>query len=199
MGRRGDAARQSLLSAAERILAHEGAAALTTRRIATEAELNQSVVHYYFGSLDNLCAQLLDRVSRSLISRQKEIFSSAEPFAAQWAQATAPLRSDRDAVKVWVELSALALNNAQLKAMLVAADDEWTGILVDAFDRQWRRSGGDEGLFPSRAYAGLTLAFLKGLYLEHALGRDGHHAEVLELSGRLLESFDGQLLARLLG
>src|SRR3954451_19575982 len=124
MGRRGDAARDALLGAGERILAQEGSAALTTRRIAAEAELNQSVVHYYFGSLDNLCAELLGRVSRSLISRQKEIFSSAEPFAGQWAQATAPLRGDRDAVKVWVELSTMALNNPKLNAMMVAVDDE---------------------------------------------------------------------------
>ena len=57
--RPGHETEQALLDAAERLLVDFGAAGITTRRVAEEAGVNHGLVHYYFGSVE----QLLVRVS----------------------------------------------------------------------------------------------------------------------------------------
>src|SRR5262249_39618038 len=48
------AAEEALLDAAERLLVQVGYARITTRRLADEAGVNHGLVHYYFGSNENL-------------------------------------------------------------------------------------------------------------------------------------------------
>ena len=51
------AAEEALLDAAERLLADAGYAGVTTRRLAEEAGINHGLVHYYFGSNENLTVE----------------------------------------------------------------------------------------------------------------------------------------------
>ncbi|MGC7194489.1 TetR family transcriptional regulator, partial [Mycobacteroides abscessus subsp. abscessus] len=57
---RGAARREALLDAALRLLAREGARAVTHRAVATEAGTTHGNARYYFGTLD----QLLDEAMR---------------------------------------------------------------------------------------------------------------------------------------
>ena len=46
--------RARLLSAAASLIAERGWSAVTTRAVAERAGVNQALVHYHFGSIDNL-------------------------------------------------------------------------------------------------------------------------------------------------
>ena len=186
---------EGLLSAAERLLAREGFVALSTRRIAEEASVSPSLVHYYFPSVDDLCVQLLERVSRALIRRQRRIFSGPQPFSTQINQAFGALRTRRADVKVWVELSMMAVNHPRLKAQMAEIDEEWTSIVRDAYQRQWDGIESNSERLEVAAYAGLTLTFLRGLYFEQVMGLDRQHDQVLVLARTLIENFDGSLVA----
>ena len=59
------AAEEALLDAAERLLAGVGYAGITTRRLAEEAGINHGLVHYYFGSNENLLVRALEKCSLS--------------------------------------------------------------------------------------------------------------------------------------
>src|SRR5256885_2076861 len=48
---------EAFLDAAERVLVEVGHAGISTRRLAAEAGANQGLVHYYFGSIDELFGQ----------------------------------------------------------------------------------------------------------------------------------------------
>ena len=50
---------EAFLDAAERLLVREGAAGISTRQLAREAGQNHGLVHYYFGSVDELLLQTL--------------------------------------------------------------------------------------------------------------------------------------------
>lgn len=50
----GDATRRRLLSAAAALIVERGWGAATTRAVADRAGVNQALVHYHFGSIDNL-------------------------------------------------------------------------------------------------------------------------------------------------
>ncbi|MFE1554321.1 TetR family transcriptional regulator [Streptomyces sp. NPDC058734] len=63
--------RERLFAAAERVVARDGAAALTSRAITAEADCGKGVLHTHFAGLDEFVAELvLDRFARS--ARQAE-------------------------------------------------------------------------------------------------------------------------------
>ncbi|MFG2291814.1 TetR/AcrR family transcriptional regulator [Streptomyces sp. NPDC048603] len=63
--------RERLFAAAERVVARDGALALTSRAITTEADCAKGVLHTHFAGLDEFVAELvLDRFARS--ARQAE-------------------------------------------------------------------------------------------------------------------------------
>ena len=104
------AAEEALLDAAERLLVDVGHAGITTRRLAEEAGVNHGLVHYYFGSNENLLVRALERFTERLIERQRELYASDVPFVEKWRTAMRYLVSEDVAYeKVWLELQALAL------------------------------------------------------------------------------------------
>lgn len=73
--------RERLFTAAERVVARDGAAALTSRAVTAEAECGKGVLHTHFAGLDEFVAELLlDRFARS--ARQ------AQALEAKVGQAT---------------------------------------------------------------------------------------------------------------
>ncbi|MFE7759233.1 TetR family transcriptional regulator [Streptomyces sp. NPDC057418] len=58
--------RERLFEAAERVVARDGAAALTSRAVTAEADCGKGVLHTHFAGLDEFVAELvLDRFARS--------------------------------------------------------------------------------------------------------------------------------------
>src|SRR3712207_6992028 len=76
--------REAFLDAAERLLIEAGHAGISTRRLAAEAGANQGLVHYYFGSMDELFVQVLERFTERLVARQRELYAADEPFIEKW-------------------------------------------------------------------------------------------------------------------
>src|SRR4029077_16934939 len=61
---------EAFLDAAERLLIREGAAGISTRQLAREAGQNHGLVHYYFGSVDELLLQTFERFTDRVLDRQ---------------------------------------------------------------------------------------------------------------------------------
>ena len=55
------AVEEQFLDAAERLLIEVGYAGISTRRLADEAGANHGLVHYYFGSMEELFLRVLER------------------------------------------------------------------------------------------------------------------------------------------
>src|SRR4051795_1915161 len=128
------AAEEALLDAAEQLLVDVGYAGITTRRLAEEAGVNHGLVHYYFGSNENLLVQMLQRFTARMIARQEELYASDIPFVEKWRTAMRHLVSDDVAYeKVWLELQALGWNNADVRKRLAQVNAEWRRVLTDAF------------------------------------------------------------------
>src|SRR2546421_10216194 len=88
-------AEEALLDAAERLLVEVGYAGITTRRLAEEAGVNHGLVHYYFGSIENVLVRTLDRFTRRLIERQRAMYAAPEiPFIEKWRTAMRYLVAD---------------------------------------------------------------------------------------------------------
>src|SRR5580704_2448594 len=136
------AAEEALLDAAERLLAGAGYASITTRRLATEAGVNHGLVHYYFGSNENLLVRALERFTARLIARQRQLYAADMPFTEKWRTAIQYLvRDDAGYEKIWLELQALAWNNTDIRERLARVNAEWRAVLTEAFDQPRRELG----------------------------------------------------------
>ena len=83
------AAEEALLDAAERVLVDSGYAGITTRRLAEEAGVNHGLVHYYFGSVENLLVRVLERFTERQIARQREMYARRHPLPREVADGDA--------------------------------------------------------------------------------------------------------------
>jgi AcrR family transcriptional regulator len=179
-------AEEAFLDAAERLLVEIGYAAITTRRLAREAGANQGLVHYYFGSMDNLLVRVLERFTERLIVRQRAMYATDLPFIEKWRQAMRYLDEDYASgyQKVWYELQAMAWNTPELRERIAHVTVEWREVLEEAFE-QARREHGIE--MPVGALAVLVAAFNQGLILERLSGIDSGHRELLDWIDAWLE------------
>jgi AcrR family transcriptional regulator len=172
------AAEQALLDAAERLLSDVGYAGISTRRLAEEAGVNHGLVHYYFGSNENLLVQMLERFTARLIARQEELYASDTPFVDKWRTAMAHLIGDDLAYeKVWLELQALGWNNPELRERLARVNGEWRRVLTKAFEEPHRQLGIE---MPLDALVSLVMTFNIGIMVERLGDIDAGHHELLD-------------------
>jgi AcrR family transcriptional regulator len=172
------AAEEALLDAAERLLVDVGYAGVTTRRLAEEAGVNNGLVHYYFGSNENLLVRTLERFTERLIARQRDLYAADMPFVEKWRTAMRYLVSDDVTYeKVWLELQALAWNNPDLRGRLARVNDEWRAVLTAAFERPRRELGID---MPLEALVSLVMTFNIGIIVERLGGVEAGHRELLD-------------------
>jgi AcrR family transcriptional regulator len=178
------AAEEALLDAAERLLVGVGYAGITTRRLAEEAGVNHGLVHYYFGSIENLLVRTLERFTERLVARQRELYASDLPFIEKWRTAMRYLTSDDVTYeKVWLELQALAWNDHELRERLAHVNGEWRSVLLEAFEQPRREYGID---VPLEALVSLVITFNLGIMLERLGGIETGHRELLDWIERRL-------------
>ncbi|MGH3010327.1 MAG: TetR/AcrR family transcriptional regulator [Gaiellaceae bacterium] len=181
---------EAFLDAAERLLLELGYSKVTTRRVAAEAGLNHGLVHYYFGSVENLLVRVLERFTERLTARQREMYVDPEiPFLEKWRQAMRYLVGDDvEYEKIWLELQALAWNQPELQERVARVNDEWRSVLTEAFAEPRERYG---IAMPLDALVSLVMTFNEGIILERAQGITAGHQELLTWIDDWLEARDG--------
>ncbi|MFJ9367974.1 TetR/AcrR family transcriptional regulator [Nocardia sp. NPDC101769] len=161
---RGAARREALLEAAIRLLAREGARAVTHRAVAAESGTTHGNARYYFGTLD----QLLDEALRQLAARQidevRALFDGLpdvdvpQRISRLVDYVTGTLAGDRDAAVARYEFFLEVARRPNLRASL----DEWGATQRAAFAAELRGAGTTD---PEAAAADL-LTLVNGLVLE---------------------------------
>lgn len=176
---RRETATSALLDAAERLLIETGHSALTTRRVAAEARVNHGLVHYYFGSMEELLLQVLERFTARMIERQTAMYEADVPFLDKWRTAMRWLEEDVEGgyPKVWWELQAMAWNHPEMRDRLMHVDETWRALLRTHFASALDEYGID---FPLEATVALVVAFNKGMQIEQLSGIDAGHRELLD-------------------
>jgi TetR/AcrR family transcriptional regulator len=168
---------EAFLDAAERLLIDVGHAGVTTRSLAQAADANQGLVHYYFGSMENLLARVLERFTDRLIARQRAMYSAPDvPFIDKWRTAMRYLDADREYQKVWFELQALAWNRPELRERVAQVDAEWRAVLREALAEPRERYGID---MPLDALVSLVITFNVGIIQERLSGITTGHAGLI--------------------
>jgi AcrR family transcriptional regulator len=178
------AVEDALLDAAERLLVEIGYAKITTRRLAAEAGVNHGLVHYYFGSIENVLVRTLERFTTRLTRRQQELYAADLPFIEKWRTAMRYLTGeDVTYEKILLELHALAWNRPDLREPLAQVNAEWRAVLREAFEAARREYAVDA---PLEALVALVMTFNQGIMVERLSGIHEGHQELLDWIERWL-------------
>ena len=183
---------EAFLDAAERLLVEVGHSGISTRRLAAEAGANQGLVHYYFGSMDELFVQVLERFTERLVARQREMYSGEGPFIDKWRAAWRFQEADLEGgySKIWMELQALSWSDPELRPRIARVNAEWRGVLREAFEHAAAEYGLEGEDFPIEALVAMTMTFGQGFALERLEGIDDGHAELLDWIEGWLEGLE---------
>lgn len=186
--------RSKLLAATLKLLARDGYIRLSTREIAAEAEVNHALVHYYFGTKDQLVIIALDEANRALIERQERMYAAPGGFAAKWALARAFYEEDLASgfVRVQMELWAASISNPKLREDVVPRLLEWRRVIravvreaLAAYRVELPFSPDVIATWIVMFWAGMEFAMLAGISEE-----EGHFQESLEAMQTLLTRLD---------
>ena len=166
------------------MLIREGYATITTRTLAAEAGANHGLVHYYFGSMEELLMQVLERFTHRILTRQRAMYADpGVPFIEKWRKAMGFIDVDLEAgyPKIWYELQAMAWNRPEFRKLLLHVHEQWDDVLTGAVATAMREYGIDRRRFPPHAISALVRTFNEGLLLERLNGYDTGHRELLKM------------------
>jgi AcrR family transcriptional regulator len=200
MSEAGDATRRALLDAAEELLISKGMAAITTRKVAEQAGVNQALVHYHFGTIEELLLAVLERVSLQVKERSQEIYSTHESFMDGWFEEMhAMITSDfeRGWGKVWLENLTLAANRPKIRKQYVKTSTMTRRLHEGQVSEMLEAHGIDARLYPAQAIVTLLDAITSKLILDRLVGIRAGHSELLAMLhlfwGRIEEELEHEV------
>jgi TetR/AcrR family transcriptional regulator len=183
----------ALLDAAERLLFEVGYAGVTTRRVAEEAGVKHGLVHYYFGSMEELLTQTLERFADQLAQPLEELYASPDmTFADKWrlgAQFWVEEPTSRFP-KILLELLAMSWNMPQLQERVGGVHARFRAIFERYFGEAMRDYGLDESQFPLKVMVAAVTSFELGLIVEGLSGVYEGHEELLAWIQTWLDSLE---------
>ena len=123
----------ALLQAAERCLQRYGLAGLSTRKVAEEAGMPLSQIHYHLGSKRGLLLALLDYQNAKLLARQHAMFARPQPLWKRWMAACDYLEEDLASgyVRVLQEMIAAGWSDPDIAAEARRILRGWYELLGD--------------------------------------------------------------------
>jgi AcrR family transcriptional regulator len=185
-------ATEALLAAAEALLVEVGHAGITVRKLAERAGVNHGLVHYYFGSMQDLLLRVVERFTDGLIERQRAMYAADVPFLEKWRTAMRFLDEDADSgyQKVWFELQALGWNDEAVRERLQKVHQQWVDVLTPAFDAGLAELGVDRELYPTDAVVSLVMTFNEGVMVDRLAGIRTGHRQLLAMIDTILQRLD---------
>ena len=188
MSEAGDATRMALLDATEELLISEGVVGITTRKVADRAGVNQALVHYHFGTIEQLLLAVLERVSVKVKERSEQIYAGEDSFIDGWfketeAKITADLR--RGWGKVWLENLTLAANRPKIGKQYAKAATMTRKLHEEHVADMLEGLGIDGEEFPAQGIVTLLDAITSKLILDRLVGIRAGHRELLDILHRL--------------
>lgn len=161
--------RAQLVEAAHQIIQEQGAHAVTARCLADRVGLKRQIVHYYFGTLDDLFVAVLERQGDESRERFQNALASQSPLRVTWEQA-------HDASASLFEFIALAMHRPSIREVLARYMDEFRAMQASALKTYLAERGVDPEISPM-VITVMLASISQALALERALGVDMGHED----------------------
>ena len=135
--------RTLIIEAAHRRLLADGYAGMSTRKVAEEAGVPLSQLHYYFGSKGGLILALFEEENQRRLERQTRMYAEDAPLWQRYERACDFLDDDLDSgyVRVLQEMVAAGWSNADIRDAVRELLGGWFALLTDVAREAERRYG----------------------------------------------------------
>ena len=135
--------RTVILDAARSRLLVDGYGGLSTRKVADEAGVPLSQLHYHYGSKQGLVLELLDEENRRRLARQRGMYAEDAPLWRRYERACDFLEDDLDSgyVRVLQEMIAAGWSNEELGDAVRELLGGWYALLAQVAREAEQRYG----------------------------------------------------------
>jgi AcrR family transcriptional regulator len=135
--------RTLILDASRSRLLADGYAGLSTRKVAEEAGVPLSQLHYHFGSKQGLILALFEEENQRRLARQQRLYAEDAPLWQRYERACDYLEDDLDSgyVRVLQEMIAAGWSNKELGNAVRELLEGWFALLADVARETERRHG----------------------------------------------------------
>ena len=135
--------RSRIVEAARRRLLADGFVGLSTRKVAEEAEVPLSQLHYHFGSKGGLVLALFEEENKRRLDRQTRMYAEDTPLWRRYEQACDFLEDDLESgyVRVLQEMIAAGWSSEQVGDAVRELLGGWFSLLAEVARDAERRHG----------------------------------------------------------
>jgi len=165
--------RTLIIEAARQRLLADGYAGLSTRKVAEEAGVPLSQLHYYFGSKGGLILALFEEDNQRRLERQTRMYAEDVPLWQRYERACDFLEDDLDSgyVRVLQEMIAAGWSNDDIREAVRKLLGGWYELLAEVA-REAERRHGQLGPFTAEEVATLVTTVFVGAEALILLGFD---------------------------
>jgi AcrR family transcriptional regulator len=135
--------RKRIIEATRSRLLADGYAGLSTRKVAEEAAVPLSQLHYHFGSKGGLILALFAMENEQRLARQTRMYAEDRPLWQRYEQACDFLEDDLESgyVRVLQELVAAGWSNPEIGTAVRELLGGWIALLIEVAREAERRHG----------------------------------------------------------
>ena len=154
--------RSRIIEAARRRLLVDGYVGLSTRKVADEAEVPLSQLHYHFGSKGGLVLALFEEENNRRLDRQTRMYAEDVPLWRRYEQACDYLEDDLDSgyVRVLQEMIAAGWSNQEVGDAVRELLGGWYRLLAEVAREAEERYGPLGPFTPEEVAALVTNTFI---------------------------------------
>jgi AcrR family transcriptional regulator len=179
--------REAILDATESIMREEGYAAVSSRRIAEKAGLKSQLVHYHFGSMDDLFLAVFRRSDDAFFSTVMKIMALPNPLRELWSSVLTT-----EEATLALEFTAIATHRKGFRDELIRSADRVRSlenfIIAKAFGERKTYN-----LKVSANVFGFILQSMsRALVMESSIGITKNHAEISQFVEDMLENWNSE-------
>jgi AcrR family transcriptional regulator len=179
--------RTALLDAAESLMVEHGYAAVTSRRVSTTAGVNSGLIHYYFGTMDDLFIALFRRRSERSLDRMRQVLDDPQPLWALWEHSY-----DRSSNAIVMEFIALANHRKAIKKEIAAYSRKHRRLQLERLSTVLESYSLDLDRWPVGSLLLLMSGAARFLLLEESFGVDIAHDETVAVIEREIRALEGK-------
>jgi AcrR family transcriptional regulator len=168
-----------ILTAARARLLVDGYAGLSTRKVAQEAGVPLSQVHYHFGSKRGMVLAVLESENRRRLARQSSMYAQDAPLSRRYEQACDFLEDDLESgfVRVLQEMIAAGWSTPEIGTAARELLMGWFDLLTEVATEAARTLGGLGPFTPAEVSALIGNLFM-GAESMLLLGFDRHQLPI---------------------
>lgn len=183
----GGGTREAILDATEAIMVEEGYAAVTSRRVEERAGLKSQLVHYHFGTMDDLFVAVYERAEREFLRRHLQAATSDHPLRALWELSLHPQRA-----LLTQELIALSNHKKSIRKITARVLEQMHSMNEAFISKYLEEAGVDREQYPPIVISYLINGLSRTLVSEEALASSPRRPEIPAFVERWLSEIEAK-------